>query len=428
MGLVCLGLSHRTAPLAVRERVALSRVEIPEAAAMVRRLSGADEAVVVSTCNRIELYLSAAGGEAAERRMRGAVIRLLAKARRVSAGVLARVSYHHAGEAAVRHLIEVAAGLDSQVVGEAQILAQVREAHAAALAAGATGPLLNGVFNRALAAAKRIRTETEIGRLPASVSSVAVDLAERIFGELAGHSVLLVGTGETAELVAESLVGGGARGSGQNHHLLVASERHPERARALAQRWGGEALGLAGIPSALPGIDIVIAATAVQEPIIRAGDVREAMRLRHSRPLFLVDLGVPRNIEAGAADLEDVYLYDLDDLKTVADENVRRREAWIAPARRIVDAEAAAIVAWLDSLGVVPVIRDLQRFGEEARREVLARAGRRIRDLPPEAREDVEYLTKALVAKLLHNPISGLKALAGGGQAAELVRRLFGLR
>ena len=383
-----------------------------------------------ATGNRIELYIAGAGRAAgpaeppgvAWRRTVGAVVRLLAKARRVPAGVLARSSYVHADLDAVRHLIEVAAGLDSQVVGEAQILPQVRRAHEASLRAGATGPVLNGVFNRALAAAKRVRTETEIGRLPASVSSVAVDLAERIFGELAGRTVLLIGTGETAELVAENLVGD------SDLMVLVASERHHEAARRIAHRFGGEAIELAAVPAALARVDIVIAATAVKEPVILRAHLAAAMAHRKARPIFLVDLGVPRNIEAGAGDVAGVYLYDLDDLKGVADGNLKRREEWIAPARRIAEAEVAATGAWLATLEVVPVIRDLERFGEACRQAVLARAGRRVRDLPPETREEVEYLTKALVAKLLHPPIRNLKDLPGPGRYADLVRRLFGFQ
>jgi glutamyl-tRNA reductase len=420
MSVMCLGLSHRTAPLAVRERLYIGKPELPGAAAMVRRIKGVDEAVVVSTCNRIELYLAGAGGPGAVRHVRSAVIRLLAKTRGVPARALGHSAYLVSDLEAVRHLIEVAAGLDSQVVGEAQILSQVREAHEAAMGAGATGPVLNGVFNRALAAAKRVRTETEIGRLPASVASVAVDLAERIFGELSGRSVLLVGTGETAELVALTLVERGAL------PLLVASGRHLDRARAIARRSGGEALELSSVADRLPEVDVVIAATSAREPVLRRDDVAGAMRARRARPLFLVDLGVPRNIEAGAGDLADVYLYDLDDLKAVADGNLKRREEWAGPAREIVGAEAAECLAWLDSLGAVPVIRDLQKWGEDRRREVMARAGRRVRDLPPGTREEVEYLTKALVAKLLHHPIVKLRE-SGGGSFGELVRRLFRL-
>ena len=207
----------------------------------------------------------------------------------------------------------------------------------------------------------------------------------------------------------------------------MASERHHEAARGIAHRFGGKAIELSAVPAALPGVDIVIAATSVKEPVIRRDHLAAAMPLRQSRPIFLVDLGVPRNIEAGAGDLPGVYLYDLDDLKGVADGNLKRREEWIAPARRIVDTEVEATGAWLASLEAVPVIRDLERFGETCRQEVLGRASRRVRDLPPESREEIEYLTKALVAKLLHQPIRRLKELPGPARYADIVRRLFGL-
>lgn len=421
MTISCLGINHRTASVELREKLAFAKTEIPEAARRLVGVRGTSEAVLVSTCNRLEVYVAGEGGPAT----RSALLAALRASRRLSGPAFARAAYAHEGTAAVRHLVEVTAGLDSQVVGEPQILSQIKDAHAMALAAGATGTVLNGLFNRAVAAGKRVRTETEIGRLPASVSSVAVDLAERIFGGLADKTVLLLGTGETAVLVAENLVDSGAP------RLLVASVKSHERAVDLAGRYRGEAVRLADAPGRLADVDIVIAATGGDEPVIRAAQVAGALHARRSRPLFLVDLGLPRNIEAGVADLPNAYLYNLDDLKALADENLKRREAWVAPARAIVAEAVDQAVTWLDGLDAVPTIQALRAWAEEVRREVLAKAGRPVRDLPPAARAEVEYLTQALVNKLLHRPISALKDPAGAAGATsptDLLRRLFGLK
>ncbi len=418
--LLCLGVNHRTAPLAVRERLTFSRVEVPAAVKALRRLRGVHEAVLLSTCNRVECYVVCRDGS----HMRGALVKFFKKLRNIQPAAFERALYEYSGLDAVRHLIEVAAGLDSQVVGEAQVLSQVREAHEMALRVPATSALLNGVFNRALAAAKRVRHETEIGRLPASVSSVAVELAEKIFGGLADRPVLLLGTGETSVLVAENLMEGGAP------RLLVAGERRLDRAQALAAKYRGEAVRLGEAQTRLAEVDIVIVATAAAEYVIRREDVAQALHIRKSRPMFLIDLAVPRNIDPAVAELANAYLYNLDDLQAVADENLKRRERWVAPAREIVAETVAQAAAWMESLQVVPTIVSLQRYGEVCRQEVWGRASRAVRDLPPDTRAEVEYLTQALVAKLLHRPVSELKRLTAGNGAAsytDLLRKLFKL-
>lgn len=419
MPLLVVGVNHRTAPLALRERLAFPKGDLPDAVRALRAVPGIAEAVLLSTCNRVELYVLAADA----RRTTAGITRWLRTARRFPAAGLSKAIYRHEGLEAVRHLMEVAAGLDSQVVGEGQIAGQVREAHAIALDAGTTGGVLNGVFNRATAVAKRVRTETEIGRLPASVASMAVDLAGRIFGELAGKTVLLLGTGETAVLVAEQLVDAGAP------RLLVAGEKHLDRAQALAKQYRGEALALATARDRLEEADVIIVATAATSHVIDAADVAEALRRRKSRPMFLVDLSVPRNIDPAVAELGNAYLYNLDDLKAAANENLKRRQAWIAPGRAIVAEGVAQTREWLDALEVVPMVRALQAYGETVRREVMDRAGRRVRELPPETRAEVDYLTQAIVNKLLHRPISELKSMGGNGSAplADFIRKLFKL-
>ncbi len=419
MTLLRLGVTHRTAPIAVREKLAYGRAEAARAAVALRSHAGIAEAVVISTCNRLEVVAAVDADDAAKAAV--ALVGHLARDRRITPAALKSAAETSAGPEVVAHLIRVAAGIDSQVVGEAQILGQVRDAHEAALRAGATGPVLNGVFNRAVAAAKRIRTETEIGRLPASVASVAVDLAERIFGELKDGTVMLLGTGETAELVAESLVDGGAP------RLLVAAGRRIERAGALVERFGGEALALEAALDRLAEADVVIAALAAKEPVVGAAAVEAALKHRKGRPMFFVDLGVPRNIAPRIADLPDAYLYNLDDLKAVADENLKRRAAWLDPAERIVAAEVEETAAWLGSLAAVPLIRELQDYAEACRVEVMSRAGRNVRELPDPVRSEIEYLTKAIVAKFLHRPISRLKDGANGRLPyAEVLRNLFG--
>ncbi len=420
MGLLCLGINHKTAPLSVRERLAFSAAEAPPALRALRQLAGVTEAVLLSTCNRVECYLVCRDGA----RARGRIVKLLQKIRKLPRTSLEKAIYEFKGLQVVQHLIEVASSLDSQVVGETQILSQVREAHAMALREGATAALLNGIFNRALAAAKRVRHETEIGRLPVSVSSVAVHLAGKIFGEMKEHPVLLLGTGETSVLVAQALMGSGAP------RLIVAGEKHFGRAQSLAAEYGGEAMKLSQAQERLAEVDIVIVATASSGYVIKREHVAEALGRRKSRPMFLMDLSVPRNIDPAVAGLVDAYLYNLDDLRTVADENIKRREEWVAPAREIVADEVGRAESWMGSLEVVPTIVALQGYAEKCRQEVWGRAGRAVKDLPVDARAEVEYLTKALVTKILHRPVSELKVLAGQNRAAsfvEVLRKLFKL-
>ncbi|HEU4449641.1 MAG TPA: glutamyl-tRNA reductase [Gaiellaceae bacterium] len=415
--LVLVGTSHQRAPVELRELLAYDRRLRREA---LERLSedGA-EAAVLSTCNRTEVYLVDADAEAAEER----VYDELAGLSGLSHAELAPSLYTVADEAAALHLFRVAAGLDSLVPGEAQILGQVREAYGAAREARATGPLLHRLFRQALRVGKRVRTETAIGENPASVSSAAVELAERVFGDLAGRRVLLLGAGKTADLTAASLVSRGATD-------VVVANRSRERAEALARRLGGRAVGLDALEGELEGADVVVASTGSRATVLSAAQVERAMKRRRGRPVFFVDIAVPRDLDPAVNDLDGCYLYDIDDLERVVSESVAGRREEAVRAEAIASEEADGFRAWQLSLDVVPAIASLRARAESIRQAELDRAEGRLSSLSPSQRRAVEALTSQIVAKLLHGPTVRMKeaaAAAEGGVYAEAVRHLFGL-
>ncbi len=399
MRLVLVGTSHRVAPVEVRERVALDRAG---AAELARRLAGEDgEVVCLSTCNRTELYVAHPDGVEAETR---------------AADALAATSelYRLHDEAAALHLFRVAAGLDSLVPGEGEILGQVRTAYED----GATGPVLDRVFRQALHAGKKVRAETAIGESPSSVSAAAAALAQQVFGELDRRRVLLVGAGEVGELAARSLAARGAQ-------IAWVASRRLERARELGARHGAEALALDGIRDRLGEADVVVSSTSAPGFVLGPADVPE----RKGKPLFVIDLAVPRDVDPAVAELDGCYLYDIDDLEAVVSESLsgRRREA--ARAEAIVADEAARFREWQASLDVVPAIASLRDWAERIRSGELAKAEGRLEGLSDSERQTVESLTTQIVNKLLHLPIVRLKEAAAtdGPGYVEAARHLFGL-
>lgn len=324
MNLFVIGLNHRSAPVEVRERLALASARLGE----LRAAAPLDEAVILSTCNRVEVYALAGNAAAAT----AAVRRFLNDDTHL---------YEHRDRDCIRHLLEVASGLDSMVLGETEILGQVKSAYQAAHAAGATGAALNRLFQKALSAAKHIRTATAITRGSTSVGSVAVDLAEKIFGKLAGCTVMVIGTGEMSEATARALH---SRGAG---HLLVCSRTH-ERAEALAGQLDGRAISYESWPVEFPAVDIVISATAAPHPIVTLEKLTPLMKQRRQRPLFLIDIAVPRDIERTCGDFENVYLYDIDDLQQIAQQNLAARQREIAACRALIAEHEARFAAWFE--------------------------------------------------------------------------------
>jgi len=404
MSVVLVGISHHQAPIELRERAALD----PERAGeLARRLAGgAGEAVCLSTCNRTELYLAAESADDAEEKAEAALLALEAE--------LGPALYRLRDEAAALHLFRVAAGLDSMVPGEGEILGQVRTAHDA----GAAGPILDRLFRHALHAGKKARTETAIGESPASVSSAAAALAEQVFGDLRDRAVLVIGAGGTGELAVKSFVARGAT-------IAFVANRTPERAQELTARFGGAPISLAGLERALEHVDVVLSSTSMPGWTLTRVQVESTVHARRGRPLFLIDLAVPRDLEPAIHELDGCYLYDIDDLEAVVAETLagRRREAERADA--IVVAEADRFRDWQASLDVVPAIASLRARAEEIRAAELERA-----KLSGAERRAAESVTAAVLNKLLHLPTIRMKeaaAAADGVIYADAVRHLFGL-
>ena len=404
MSVVLVGISHHQAPIELRERAAL---DSDRAAELASRLAGdSGEAVCLSTCNRTELYLAEESPDEAERKAEAALLALEQE--------LGPALYRLRDEAAALHLFRVAAGLDSMVPGEGEILGQVRAAHDA----GATGPLLDRLFRQALHAGRKARTETAIGESPASVSSAAGALAEQVFGDLRGRSILVVGAGETGEQAVKSLVARGAT-------IVFVANRTAARAEELTQRFGGEPIELDDVASKLGQADVVLSSTSAQGWLLTREQVERTLHLRRGRPLFLIDLAVPRDLDPAIHELDGCYLYDIDDLEAVVAETLagRRREA--ERAESIVADEADRFRDWQASLDVVPAIAKLRAHAEEIRKTELARA-----KLSGAERRAAESVTAAVLNKLLHLPTIRMKqaaAAADGVLYADAVRHLFGL-
>jgi glutamyl-tRNA reductase len=413
MSLLLIGISHRVAPVELRERVALDG---DEAAELARELAtDGIESVCLSTCNRTELYLAGeASPEVADR-----AVAVLAGRAGLEEGTLRAVLYRLEDEAAGIHLFRVAAGLDSMVPGEGEILGQVRTA----FEAGQPGPLLDRLFRQAIHAGKKVRTETAIAENPASVSSAAAALAGQVFGDLAGCRVLLVGAGKIGEQAARNLVSRGAE-------IAVVANRSLDKAQELAGRFGGRAVVLDSIPAELARIDVLLTSTSAPGHILTRDDVARTLPERKGRPLFLIDIAVPRDLDPAIHDLDGCYLYDIDDLESVVAESLtgRRREAGRAEA--IVLDEAERFRAWQASRDVVPAIASLRALAEEIRESELERARARLERLTEAERRAVEAVTARIVDKLLHVPTVKMKEAAAGADGAvyaDALRHLFGL-
>ena len=414
MGIKVLGVNHRTAPLDVRERFAHGAHEVPGALARVMA-AGATGGVLLSTCNRTEFYLV---GD--EERVTDAVWDLLGE--RLPGGAAARTyGYIARDRDAVRHLYRVSSGLDSMILGESQIQGQVRDAWEASRAQA--GPVLHRLFQSALHVGARIRTETALGMGTASAASAAVAVAGKIFGDLAGRAALILGAGDMAELAATCLADEGVRVT------LVANRTH-ERARVIAERLDARALTLEEAWPHFATTDIALCSTAAPHAVVTWERVGAVIGARRGRPLCILDLAVPRDVDPAIAQLENVFLYDIDDLQTVAAQATARRHDEVPAAERIVEEETDLFWAWYGGLGVVPVIKEFRGRMEALRAAEVERAMRQLGHLAPEDRARVEQLSQALLNKFLHQPTVALKAAAEEGRGyglLEALRRLFGL-
>src|ERR671911_289907 len=417
--LLALGVSHRTAPLDLRERLAL-----PEgrAVGVLGELVDSDrvhEAAALSTCNRTELYLVVSDPVEAEGRALGVLAR--------EAGIrptelLGRLYSLRAADAA-GHLFSVTAGLDSMILGEAEIQGQVKRAYELALVEGATGPILNRLFRGALAAGKRARTETAVGEKGVSIPSVAVELAQRSLGDLASRRVLLIGAGETSELTARALAARGVEA------VFIANRRY-NRAIGLAQRFGGTAVRIDELPAQLEHADIIVSTTDSPHHLIERSDLDLVMRQRADRPLLLIDLAVPRDIDPECRELPTVTLHDVDDVQAIVERNASGRKAEARRAEGILDGELAQFERWLASQEVVPTVTALRQRADEIVTQVLAENDQRWESLSEVDRERVELMARAIASRLLHEPTMRVKAAADREDAylqVSALRDLFGL-
>ena len=419
MPLFAAGISHKNAPLALRERLAADEDKVRE---ILRDLVGAGalrEAVILSTCNRVEVYgVADVPGEA-----RSAAFRHLCRQRGVEIAAVDGLLYMHAEDDAIRHVFRVASSLDSMMIGEPQILGQVKDAFALAQGCEAVGPALHTLFTQAFAVAKRVRTETEIARHAVSVSFAAVELAKKIFAGLAGRAVLLVGAGKMSELAAKHLVEQGA-------FPIYVVNRTWARSQEMARALSGTAVPFEELATALAAVDIVITSTGAPAPIVTRTMVAHVMRGRGTRPLFFIDIAVPRDVEPSVDGLEAVYRYDLDDLKSVVDANIRERLREAQRAEALVEREVAKFRARLGDVEVIPTIVSLRERLEEIRAAEVRRTLARLPDASPETRAALEALSAGIVNKILHAPITKLRESSRAGSHRswlELVHELFGL-
>ncbi len=418
MRLFAVGLSHRTAPVDIRESVDFARGGLDQALSALASRGVGREVVVLSTCNRAEIYAVGETDATA-----AGVGRFFSEYHNVAHARIAEHLYHRRGTEAARHLFRVASGLDSLVVGEPQILGQVKAAYATASELHYTGTLTNRLFHSAFAAGKRVRSETCLGEGAVSVSYAAISLARKIFGHLKGRGVLIVGAGEMAKLTGVHL-------QAQQVKEIAIASRTLAAAESLAARLGGRAVPWENLGAALADADIVITATAASEPVLTRALMEEVMRPRRGRPLFIIDIALPRDVEAAVGNLDQVFLYNIDDLQAIVQENMTRRSGELVRAESIVEEEVRRFTSWMQSRDVVPTVVALRRRFETIRQAELARLEPKMTGLAPEARARVDEITRLIIEKLLLTPTEQLKALSDEATVtayADALNKLFSL-
>ena len=416
MTLLTLGINHKTAPVEIREKVAFAAENLARALKELISQEAVNEAAILSTCNRTELYCSLNSTD------RDVLINWISQFHDVKHDDLAPYVYTYANNEAVQHILRVASGLDSLVMGEPQILGQIKDAYAHATDAGAIGQQLNRLFQHTFSVAKEVRTNTAIGSNPVSVAFAAVSLAKQIFSNLSEHTALLIGAGETIELVARHLKEQGIR-------KMIVANRTVERAQVLASQFDGEAIPLAEMPDRLVDADIVISSTASQLPILGKGAVESALKQRKHKPIFMVDIAVPRDIEPEVNKLRDVYLYTVDDLHEVIEENRKSRQAAAEEAEEIIENQVEHFMGWLRSLDSVDIIRSF-RTQAELKRDACVKQAERQLAAGKEPQEVMKELARSLTNKLIHEPSAQMNqaAFEGRKNILDAAQELFNLK
>ena len=395
MSLITLGINHKTAPLELRERLAFTPQSLPEALSSLKKLKHVEEASILSTCNRTELYCVTSEDNDQQ------IIQWFSQFHGLDVNLIKEHLYTYTHKETIRHAMEVASGLDSMVLGEPQIAGQMKDAYALANEHGTIGQLLGKLFQRAFAVSKQVRTDTDIGSSPVSVAFAAVSLAKQIFGDLTQTTVLLVGAGETIELAARHLH---SQGVGN----IIIANRSVERAQILADEFNGKAISLQHISDHLHRSDIVISSTASPLPIIGKGTVERALKQRKHQPIFMVDLAVPRDVEPEVSELDDVYLYSVDDLQSVIEENMENRQQAAQQASEIIDVQVQHFLEWQRSLGSVDIIAQIRQNTQDISNDVLYKAKKQLA-AGQRAEEVLDYLAYTLTNKFLHQPSTKLR-------------------
>ena len=419
MNIVVVGLSHKTANVEVREKLAFSPTQMEKPLQALLALDGITEGIIVSTCNRVEIYITTrdiAGGIAR-------VKRFLADYHNFPLYILEQHIYSLHGEDAIRHVFRVASSLDSMVVGEPQILGQIKTSYGYAAEYRSSGIILNRFLHKAFSVAKRVRTETKIASSAVSVAFAAVELAKKIFNDLSDKTVMLIGAGEMCELAAKHFLNSGVRG-------LMVTNRTFERAEKLADEFDGKAVRFDELFDQLHKADIILSSTGAPHTIIGAGDLEAVMRRRRQKPMFFIDIAIPRDIDPAVNNVENVYLFTVDDLQEVVASNLQQRKEEANKAEEIVNEEIGQFFKWLASLEVTPTIIALRNKFDEIRRAELEKTLVGWKDIPPDGQKKLEALTNAIMNKLLHPPTALIKQAGQGGRTdlyVDAVRALYGL-
>ena len=440
MSLIVVGLNHKTAPVEIREKLAFNTQDsIKEGLKKLIQTEGINEAVIFSTCNRVEVYVysssafsltpsaylqPSAGSESMSNEQQAPaelIKEFLSEFHNIPVKDFEQYLYIYFDRNAVIHLFKVASSLDSMIVGEPQITGQVKDSFEIALSERATSLILNHLMNKALFTAKRVRNETRIGENPVSVSYAAVGLIKKVFDELSKKSILLVGAGEMAELAMRHLIGSGIKN-------VYVTNRTYKRAEELAREFNGTAVSFENLKEQITKSDIVICSTGAPQYVITEKMVKEIMPLRKHKPLFFIDISVPRNIDPECNNLDNVYLYNIDDLQDVVDSNILERKKEAEKALKIVEEETEKFFQWLNSLQSVPVIVSIRNKAEQVRQEELEKFKSRFKELPPEVLASVDYLTQSIINKIMHCPTVALKNNCDSKEILVFAaRRLFGL-
>ena len=417
--IILIGLNHKTAPVNIRECLAFSQDETRSALGDLRAMASVEEAMLFSTCNRVELLIISKEAQTAAEQAKA----FLARFKQLPLEDFESALYQHQGEAAVRHVFRVGASLDSMVVGEPQILGQIKAAYRTATDEKTSGVILNRLLHRAFFVAKRIRTETGIGDSAVSISYAAIELGRKIFGELEGKEVLLIGAGEMAELAVEHLI------RNRSGHIFVAN-RTFERGVELATAYKGTAIRIEEVPDYLRRVDIIISSTGAKDFILQKQHVKAVMRGRRNRPVFFIDIAVPRDIDPAINTLNNAYVYDIDDLKDVVEENIEDRNREAIKAERIIDEAVINFRRWVQELGVVPTIKALRAKVQDIAQEEVQKTLQQMGHLSVKDREAIQRMAESLTNKILHEPTRYLKS--NGCQndrstSLDIARKIFGL-